>query len=188
MIAQHSGYCFFLRPNLRNTVSTMSEQDPVTGFAIAVVREEGKWRCTTMESSALSELDTAITALRKTRSTGAVFGLFDVDEQFFLIVRPGPGGVRLLLSDSAAALDYDIAADALDLLRVEPPTDYDDDDVWPEGALDILADIGLPAPELQVIIGEVDLYPDEQLQMIAQRCGFADELGKLLDTMDSITQ
>ncbi|MBB4907066.1 tRNA adenosine deaminase-associated protein [Actinophytocola algeriensis] len=166
----------------------MSEQDPVTGFAIAVVREEGKWRCTTMESAALSELDTAITALRKTRSTGAVFGLFDVDDQFFLIVRPSPGGVQLLLSDSAAALDYDIAADALDLLRVDPPTDYDDDEVWPEGALDVLADIGLPAAELQVIIGEVDLYPDEQLQMIAQRCGFADELGKLLDTMDSITQ
>jgi putative tRNA adenosine deaminase-associated protein len=188
MIAQHSGYCSFLRPNLRNTVCPMSEQDPVTGFAIAVVREEGKWRCTAMESSALTDLDGAITELRKIRSTGAFFGLLDVDDQFFVIIRPGPGGVRLLLSDSAAALDYDIAADALDMLRVEPPADYDDDEVWPEGALDILADIGLPAPELQVIVGEVDLYPDEQLQMIAQRCGFADELGMLLDTMDSIAQ
>lgn len=169
-------------------MSTMSEQDPVTGFAIAVVREEGKWRCTSMESSALSDLDGAITELRKIRSTGAVFGLLDVDDQFFVILRPGPGGVRLLLSDSAAALDYDIAADALDVLRVEAPADYDDDEVWPEGALDILADIGLPAPELQVIVGEVDLYPDEQLQMIAQRCGFADELAGLLDSMDSIAQ
>ncbi|MFC4854545.1 tRNA adenosine deaminase-associated protein [Actinophytocola glycyrrhizae] len=165
----------------------MSEQDPVTGFAIAVVREEGKWRCTAMESSALTELDAAITELRKTRSTGAVFGLLDVDDQFFIILRPGPGGVQLLLSDSAAALDYDIAADALDVLRVEAPADYDDE-VWPEGALDILADIGLPAPELQVIVGEVDLYPDEQLQIIAQRCGFADEFGKLLDAMDSMAQ
>ncbi|MGB3441628.1 MAG: tRNA adenosine deaminase-associated protein [Actinophytocola sp.] len=166
----------------------MSEQDPVTGFAIAVVREEGKWRCAAMESSALSELDAAITELRKIRSTGAVFGLLDVDDQFFLILRPGPGGVQLLLSDSAAALDYDIAADALDLLRVEPPADYDDDEIWPEGTLDLLADIGMPAPELQVIVGEVHLYPDEQLQMIAQRCGFADEFSQLLDTMDSIAQ
>ena len=39
-----------------------------------------------------------------------------------------------------------------------------------------------------MIVGEVDLYPDEQLQMIAQRCGFADEFGKLLDSMDSIAQ
>lgn len=165
----------------------MSEQDPVTGFAVAVVREEGKWRCTAMESSVLRELDAAITELRKLRSTGAVFGLLDVDDQFFLVLRPGPGGVQLFLSDAAAALDYDIAADALDLLRVDPPSD-DDDEVWPEGALDILADLGLPAPEMQVIAGEVDLYPDEQLQIIAQRCGFEDEFGALLDSMDSIAQ
>jgi putative tRNA adenosine deaminase-associated protein len=164
----------------------MSEQDPISGFAIAVVREDGKWRCAAMDGSALTGLDAAITELRKVRSTGAVFGLLGVDDQFFLLLRPGPGGVSLLLSDAAAALDYDIAADALDLLRVDPPPDDDDDDVWPEGALDILADIGLPAAELQVIVGEVDLYPDEQLQMIAQRCGFADEFAQVLDGLDSI--
>ena len=77
---------------------------------------------------------------------------------------------------------HGVGEQALDLLRVEPPSE-DDDEVWPEGALDILADIGLPAAELQVIAGETDLYPDEQLQMVAQRCGFADEFAKLLDTI-----
>jgi putative tRNA adenosine deaminase-associated protein len=165
----------------------MSEQDPVGGFAVAVVREEGKWRCSAMAGDALRELDAAITELRKIRSTGAVFGLLDVDDQFFLVLRPGPGGVQLFVSDAAAALDYDVAADALDLLRVDPPSE-DDDEVWPEGALDILADLGLPAPEMQVIAGEVDLYPDEQLQIIARRCGFADEFAQLLDGLDSIAQ
>jgi putative tRNA adenosine deaminase-associated protein len=160
----------------------MSEQEAVPGFAIACVREDGKWRCTAMDSSVLGELDAAITALRKVRSTGAIIGLLGIDDQFFLLLRPAPSGLSLLLSDAAAALDYDIAADALDLLRVEPPSE-DDDEVWPEGALDILEDIGLPAAELQVIVGEVDLYPDEQLQMVAQRCGFADEYNKLLDTI-----
>lgn len=159
----------------------MSEQEPISGFAIAVVREDGKWRCATLPNSALRELDAAITELRKIRSTGAVFGLLAVDDEFFLLLRPSPGGVSLLLSDAAAALDYDIAADALDLLRVDPPED--DDEVWPEGSLDILADLGLPAPEMQVIIDEVDLYPDEQLQMVAQRCGFDEEFSKLLDTI-----
>ena len=153
----------------------------MSGFAIAVVREDGKWRCTSLPNAALRELDAAITELRKIRSTGAVFGLLAIDDEFFLCLRPSPGGVSLLLSDSAAALDYDIAADALDVLRVDPPED--DDEVWPEGSLDILADLGLPAPEMQVIIDEVDLYPDEQLQMIAQRCGFDDEFSKLLDTI-----
>jgi putative tRNA adenosine deaminase-associated protein len=160
----------------------MSEQEPIPGFAIAVVREDGKWRCATLENAVLRELDTAITELRKIRSTGAIFGLLAVDDEFFLLLRPSPGGVSLLLSDAAAALEYDIAADALDLLRVDPPED-DDVEVWPEGSLDILADLGLPAPEMQVIIDEVDLYPDEQLQMIAQRCGFDDEFSKMLDTI-----
>ena len=90
----------------------------------------------------------------------------------------------MLLSDAAAAFDYDVAADVLDLLRVDPP-DEDDDELWPEGDLGILADLGLPSDELQVIIDEEDLYPDEQLRMIAQRCGFDEEFGALLDRLQS---
>ncbi|MEU3272605.1 tRNA adenosine deaminase-associated protein [Saccharomonospora sp. NPDC006951] len=158
----------------------MAVKEPISGFGVAVVREDGKWRCSPLDGSALAELDAAITELRKLRSTGAVFGLLAVDDEFFVIVRPGPAGASLLLSDAAAALDYDIAADVLDLLRVDPP-DEDDDMLWPEGDLEILADIGMPGPELEVIVNEVELYPDEQLQMIAERCGFADEFGTLLD-------
>lgn len=155
----------------------------VTGFAVAVVREDGRWQCNALESGALRDLDAAITELRRQRSTGAVFGLLDVDDEFFVIVRPVPGGVSLLLSDAAAALDYDIAADVLDLLRVEVPDEdaLDADEVWPEGDLGLLADLGLPAEELQVIIDEVDLYPDEQLDMIAQRCGFGPQFAAVLE-------
>jgi putative tRNA adenosine deaminase-associated protein len=160
----------------------MAVQEPVTGFAVAVVREDGKWRCSALDPGALTELDAAITELGKLRSTGAAFGLLAVDDEFFVIVRPSPRGPALLLSDAAAALDYDIAADVLDVLRVDPP-DEDDEAVWPEGDLEILTDLGLPGPELEVIVGEVDLYPDEQLQMVAQRCGFADQFTKLLDEL-----
>jgi hypothetical protein len=139
----------------------MSVHEPVGGFGVAVVREDGKWRCSSLELATLNELDAAITALRKIRSTGALFGMLNVDDEFFVLLRPSPGGVSLLLSDAAAALDYDIAADVLDLLRVEPPDD-EDDGLWPE-------------------VDEVDLYPDEQLQMIAQRCGFSAEFGALVD-------
>ena len=160
----------------------MAGQEAVAGFAVAVVREDGRWRCTALDASALSGLDAAITALTKIRSTGAIFGLLAVDEEFFVIVRPSPRGASLLLSDAAAALDYDIAADVLDMLRVDPP-DEEDESIWPEGDLEILADVGLPGVELEVIVGEVDNYPDEQLQMIAQRCGFADQFTALLDDM-----
>ena len=155
----------------------------VTGFAIAVVREDGRWHCTKLDAAALKDLDAAITELRGQRSTGAVFGLLDVDYEFFIVVRPVPGGVSLLLSDAVAALAYDIAAAVLDLLRVDVPKEEaaDSDEVWPEGDLGLLADLGLPAEEMQVIIDEVDLYPDEQLDMIAQRCGFQPQLSELLE-------
>jgi putative tRNA adenosine deaminase-associated protein len=151
------------------------------GFAIAVVREDGRWRCAQLPSEVLTDLDAAITALRDVRSTGAVFGLLDVDDEFFVIIRPTPGGVRLLLSDAVAALDYDIAADVLDLLRVEVLEEDEDADPWPEGDLALLADVGLPEPELSVIIDEIDLYPDEQLEMIATRCGFQSEFSAAVE-------
>ncbi|GAA1242606.1 tRNA adenosine deaminase-associated protein [Prauserella halophila] len=160
----------------------MPVEESITGFAVAVVREDGRWQCSALDQAALAELDAAITELRKLRSTGAVFGLLAVDDEFFVVVRPTPSGAQLMVSDAAAALDYDIAADVLDLLRAEPP-DEDDDTIWPEGDLEVLADLGMPAPELEVIAGEADLYPDEQLGMIAQRCGFGDEFNKALDEL-----
>lgn len=160
----------------------MAVKEPVAGYAVAVVREDGRWRCSALKPDALTSLDAAITELAKIRSTGAVFGMLAIDDEFFVIVRPSPRGPSLLLSDAAAALDYDIAADVLDLLRADPP-DEDDESIWSEGDLDILADLGMPAPDLEVIAGEVELYPDEQLQMIAQRCGFGDEFTALLDEM-----
>ena len=152
------------------------------GWAVAVTREEGRWHATAMDRESLTDLDTAITALRALRSTGAVLGLLDVDDEFFVLVRPTPGGVALLLSDAAAALDYDVAADVLDLLRVDVPDEDDaEDDPWPEGDLGMLADFGVPADELAVLVDEIDLYPDEQLTAIARRCGFADELAAVVE-------
>ena len=89
------------------------------GFGVAVVREDGKWRCTALRRTALNSLTAAETELRELRSAGAVFGLLDVDEEFLIILRPAPAGTRLLLSDATAALDYDIAAEVLDTLKLE---------------------------------------------------------------------
>lgn len=149
------------------------------GFAVAAIREEGRWRCVRLDSEALVDLDAAITALRAQRSTGAVLGLLDVDDEFFVLLRPAPGGVSMLVSDAVAALDYDVAADVLDLLRVDLPAEGEDA-LWPEGDLGILSDLGLPADELEVLVGELELYPDEQLATIARRCGFADALAEVV--------
>ncbi|WP_067531886.1 tRNA adenosine deaminase-associated protein [Nocardia crassostreae] len=163
------------------------DYDDVEGFAVAVVREETTWKCTPLSAAALNSLSAAEQELRDLRSSGATFGLLDVDDEFFIILRPGPTGSCILLSDATAAIDYDIAADVLEELNIEipdiDPDDIDDIEPWEEGDLGVLADLGLPEPVLSVILAETDLYPDEQLGMIAQRLGFATEFAAVLDKL-----
>ncbi|MGB3301430.1 tRNA adenosine deaminase-associated protein [Gordonia sp. (in: high G+C Gram-positive bacteria)] len=164
-----------------------SEYDDVDGFAVAVVREEAGWKVTALAPSALDSVDDAELQLRELRAPGAVFGLLDVDDEFFIIVRPSPAGARLVLSDATAAVDYDVAADVLDALHIDipdlDPDELDDVDPWEEGDLAILTDLGLPDAVLSIILGDTDLYADEQIGMIAARMGFADELSAVLDKL-----
>lgn len=88
---------------------------------MAVVREEGRWRVTSLKARALTDLAAAETELRELRSAGAVFGLLDVDEEFFIIIRPAPSGTHLLISDATAAIDYDIAVEVLERLNIPVP-------------------------------------------------------------------
>lgn len=162
-------------------VSTASSATP-DGFGVAVTRDESTWRCSLLAGDLLDDLDGVITALRRVATSGPVFAMLAIDDEFFVIVRPIPGGAALLLSDATAGLDYDIAADVLDLLQVPVPEDEDsEDDPWPEGDLTLLADLGVPEQELQLIVDEVDLYPDEQLAMIARRCGFGEAFSAVLE-------
>jgi putative tRNA adenosine deaminase-associated protein len=159
--------------------------DVPDGFGVAVVREDGKWRCAPMRPAALASLAAAETELREIRSAGAVFGLLDVDDEFFVIVRPAPAGARLLLSDATAALDYDIAAEALEKLDADiEPEELEEAEPFEEGDLGLLSDIGLPEAVLGVILDESDLYADEQLGRIAREMGFADELSAVLERLN----
>jgi putative tRNA adenosine deaminase-associated protein len=154
------------------------------GFGVAVVREDGKWRCSPLRKAALGSLGAAETELRELRSAGAVFGLLDVDDEFFVIVRPAPAGTRLFLSDATAALDYDIAQEVLEKLDADISLDdLDDEDPFEEGDLGVLSDVGLSEGVLSIIL-DTDDYADEQLVRIAQEMGFGDELTAVLDKLD----
>ncbi|MEO7125660.1 MAG: tRNA adenosine deaminase-associated protein [Nakamurella sp.] len=155
----------------------------IEGFAIAVAHDGGSWRLTELDDALLDDLDGVLTALRRLASDGgAIFGVVQVDEEFFALVRPVPGGAGLLISDATAALDFDLASDVLDLLHVEVPDEDDtDDDPWPEGDMGLLADFGLSEQEMQIIVDDGELYPDEQLQLIADRCGFGEKFAALVD-------
>ena len=64
------------------------------------------------------------------------------------------------------------------------PDELDDADPFEEGDLGLLSDVGLPEAVLGVIIGEYDLYADEQIGRIAREMGFAEELSAVLDRLD----
>ncbi|RVW00173.1 tRNA adenosine deaminase-associated protein [Rhodococcus xishaensis] len=170
-----------------NNSASAGSMEKLDGFGVAVVREDGRWKCSPLTDGALTSLRTAEKELLELRSSGAVFGLLDVDDEFFVIVRPAPTGTHLLISDATAAVDYDIAADVLEALNIEipdiDPDELDDIEPWEEGDLGVLADLGLPEAVLGVIVAETDLYPDEQLTMIAQRCGFESELAATVDKL-----
>ena len=170
-----------------NNRASASEYDDLEGFGVAVVREDGKWTVTPLSDDALTSLSAAETELRELRSSGAVFGLLDVDEEFYVILRPAPNGTRLLLSDAVAAVDYEIAADVLDALNIEipdvDPDELDDIEPYEEGDLALLADLGLPEAVLGIIVAETDDYPDEQLQSIAERLGFEDEFAAAVNKL-----
>ncbi|HTM86099.1 MAG TPA: tRNA adenosine deaminase-associated protein [Mycobacterium sp.] len=162
-----------------------STTDTPEGFGIAVVREDGTWRCRAMHRAALTSLTAAETELRELRSAGAVFGLLNVDDEAFVIVRPAPAGTRLLLSDATAALDYDLAAEVLESLDADiEAEELEDADPFEEGDLGLLADLGLPEAVLAVIIADTDLYADEQLARIAAEMGFEEELSAVLDQLN----
>lgn len=138
-----------------------------------------------MRAAALTSLSTAETELRELRSSGAVFGLINVDDEFFVIIRPGPAGARLMLSDATAALDYDLADEVLDEIDADiDADDLEDADPFEEGDLGVLSDIGLPAAVLSVILDDPDASIDEQLHRIAAEMGFDEQLTAALPRRD----
>jgi putative tRNA adenosine deaminase-associated protein len=152
------------------------------GFAVTVYREGGRWQCGLLPPAVLSDLDHCVAALRQQPSEGGPMALVDVDDEFFVALRLAPTGeVRVLLSDATAAVDWDLARQAVELLGEDVPADDELDEVWPAGDLGIFTDLGLDERELGMILDDLDLYADEMLGMIARRIGVGDAYAQVVD-------
>ena len=126
-----------------------------------------------------SDLSTSITAVRNLRAEGPAFALLNVEEDYLVIVRPGPSQTRVLISDATMAVDDDFAADILDEAGAEipdiDPDELDNVDAWADGDFDILADLGLSEEQLSILLDD-DADPADLAQAIADELGFGDEL------------
>jgi putative tRNA adenosine deaminase-associated protein len=83
------------------------------------------------------------------------------------------------LSDITYAVDYDIAAEFIEICDLDMPEE--DDEPFPAGDLDIISDLGVHLMELTTLCDDPDLFPDEQLEAIASRLGFGEDFAQLLE-------
>ena len=148
------------------------------GYAVTVERADGTWRVREFEDD-FTDLSTSVTAVRNLRSEGAAFALLNVEDDYLVIVRPGPSRVRVLISDATMAVDDDFAADILDEADVEvpdiDPDELDNVDAWADGEFAILADLGLAEEQMSILLDD-DADPADLAQSIADELGFGDEL------------
>jgi len=158
---------------------TAGDTAAADGFALMVLRDDGRWQVSVLPQVLLEDLDGLVGALRQQPPALLPLVLVDVDDEFFVALRLRPDATpRVLLSDVTAASDFDLAEDVLDLLDEEGPEDPDE--VWPAGDLAIFEDLGLPEAELGAIVEDLDLYADEMLLAVARRLGFAEEYAAAL--------
>lgn len=166
-----------------------SDEDLAT--VLAIYRQDGTWRVGPLVPRELT-VDALAAAVRNLRREEVSFGVVNLDNDFLVILRPVPGGLRLVLSDATAGLGEDaddLAVDVLEALdhdteAMEEDIDLDEVDPWAEGDLDIFADLGVPGQVLEALTSDPDMWADELLDALAEEMGFADELEDYLDSLD----
>jgi putative tRNA adenosine deaminase-associated protein len=161
--------------------------EPGVDFAIAAWREDGVWRVEPLPPRIGESLEPLLNALRAQPGEGGVLGLVSVGEEFFVLARVLGDDVRLLVSDIYAAEAFPLGLETLDRLgpALTPDEDDDSDDPLPGGDLRIVEDFGMPLDELELLLDDFELYPDEQLQGIAARIGFGEHFRAVLDELDA---
>lgn len=146
-------------------------------FAVAAWHEDGRWSLAQLPDA--QDLPAIIERLKSQQTNGGALALLAIDEEFFIIIRVLGSHIKLFLSDISCALDYDIAAELIEICDLEMPED--DDETFPAGDLDIVSDLGVHRMELSTLCDDPDLFPDEQLEAIANRLGFGEEFAQLLE-------
>lgn len=150
-------------------------------FAFVAYREEGVWQLHEIVDDVLDSVDEFAAALRRFPGDGGAIGVVAVDEDFFVLLRVAGARTRVLLSDVTAADEWEIARSALEALDLPLPDDEDDQE--PAGDLGLLADLGMNAMDLGLLLDDFDLYPDEMVSEIARKLGF----GRLFDDAVGLT-
>ena len=148
--------------------------------AVVVYREDATWDVDPLPPALTEDLAGLIHVLRQQPSIGGTMGLAAVGDDFFVAVRVVGGQASVFLSDLTAALDWPLARQVMAHLDLAIPEDEDLDQVLPAGDLSIFTDLGLDEMDLGMIAGNLDLFPDEALAIIARKLGFGHAFDRAL--------
>lgn len=146
-------------------------------IAVAAWHEDGLWTLAVLPDP--TDIAQIITSLKSQQTNGGAIALISIDEEFFILIRVLGSHISLLLSDSTCALDYPVAEELLEIADLPMPED--DEDANPIGNMEILADLGMSGMEIYALCDDSELFPDEQLEAIANRLGFGDQFAELLE-------
>ena len=141
------------------------------GFAVAAFRDGVQWRVEPLPPAVLDDLGVLLSALRSQPPEGGPFVIAFVEDEFFVIARQEGRRIALLLSDLTAAVEFPLAEQAMTRLGEDPPADEELDEVWPVGDLELFSDLDLPEDEMEDILDDLDLLPEEMLDTIVERIG-----------------
>ena len=146
-------------------------------FGVIAWHEDGIWNLSQLTQT--SDIGLIMDQLNAQATNGGAIALVSIDEDFFIVIRALGSQMQMMISDVTFALESDLASDLIDMLDL--PFPEEDDESQPGGDIDLLADLGMPAMELEALCDDLELFPDEQIDAIAARLGFGEQFTKLYE-------
>jgi putative tRNA adenosine deaminase-associated protein len=171
----------------------------VSHFAAVAARTDDGWHSTEVELDGLADIDEVAEVMRDASvDDGPVLLFVEEDDEWFAIVRvDGVGEPRTFISDARVVPGSELAAlvyeeEAAEDVFDEPESSLDEDDedvaveeeeepatrpdAEPRGAIDVLADLGIPAAQLLAMCAEEGMLPADVITAVCERLGCAEEI------------
>jgi putative tRNA adenosine deaminase-associated protein len=147
-------------------------------FGCIAWHEDGRWDASALNST--RDIGLIIDALKSQQTNGGAIALIAIEDEFVIIGRVLGDQMQMMISDITYALDYEVAAELVEILDLEFP--QEEDESQPGGDIDLLSDLGVGQMELLAILDDTELYPDEQLEAIANRLGFGEQFNQVIES------
>ena len=121
-------------------------------FGCIAWHEDGRWSANSLAST--RDIGSIIDSLKAQQTNGGAIALIAIEDEFVIIARMLGDQMQMMISDVTYALDYEVAAELIEVLDLEFPEEEDEEQ--PGGDLDLLNDLITPLVELYKTLYELD--------------------------------